>query len=154
MKRLISSETLIPVRFDAFFSAAIWGSERNIEVRFMSRIYITHTLLSMEICKSGKNSLPLCETRKRNLENRFALITAGCNRTHPLARQAEDSPGLTLGVPSQGAGGFARVSMHARNFGEFGFSSDSAPQHILNARQNFARVAASFIVNLSGMVLL
>jgi len=46
MNRRTSSDTLIPIRFDSFFSLAIWDSERNMEMRFMPCIYVEHIFLS------------------------------------------------------------------------------------------------------------
>jgi hypothetical protein len=46
MKRRTSSDMLIPVRFANFLSAAIWRSERNMEMRFIACIYVEHIFLS------------------------------------------------------------------------------------------------------------
>jgi len=46
MKRRTSSDILIPVRLASFFSAVIWVSDKNMEMRFMSCIYVEHILLS------------------------------------------------------------------------------------------------------------
>src|SRR4029077_8459591 len=46
IKRRTSSDILIPVRFANFLSAAIWRSERNMEIRFMACIYVEHIFLS------------------------------------------------------------------------------------------------------------
>ncbi len=58
MKRRISSDTLIPVRLASFLSAAIWESERNMEMRFILCIYVGHTFLS--------------RTKRTRIENKFA----------------------------------------------------------------------------------
>ena len=46
MKRLTSSDILIPVRFASFLSLVIWESDRNMEIRFMACIYVGHILMS------------------------------------------------------------------------------------------------------------
>jgi hypothetical protein len=56
MKRRTSSDTFIPVRFDSFFSLVIWDSERNMEIRFMARIYVEHIFLSSIKCTRTENN--------------------------------------------------------------------------------------------------
>jgi hypothetical protein len=60
MKRRTSSDILIPVRFASFLSLAIWESERNMEMRFMVRIYVGHIFLS--------------RTKRTRAENKFAEL--------------------------------------------------------------------------------
>jgi hypothetical protein len=55
MKRRIHSDAFIPVRFDSFFSAAIWDSGRNNDTRFMRCIYVEHTRVSRENRGVSKN---------------------------------------------------------------------------------------------------
>lgn len=62
MKRRTSSDILIPVRFANFFSLAIWESERNMEIRFMARIYVGHIFLSREKRIRTENKLVTLES--------------------------------------------------------------------------------------------
>lgn len=66
MKRRTSSDALIPVRFDSFFSLAIWDSERNMEMRFMLRIYVEHIYVS-----SAKRTR--AENNSADLENKLLV---------------------------------------------------------------------------------
>jgi hypothetical protein len=105
MKRRTSSDTLIPLRFASFRSAASWTSDRNIEMRFMLRIYKRHTLLSIKIrIPAENNSARRRRYQKTEIENQSLLRSAG-GPWSSLVAAGTSAWGWGTGVPKGRPGG-------------------------------------------------
>jgi hypothetical protein len=159
MKRRTSSDTLIPLRFASLRKAASWTSERNIEMRFMSCMYNRHTYLSREIRVPTQNNSPVRRRRYAKTE-----IENSINERSPCADDGlSDRCGHGARGVAQGggrkrkAGGFARGSIHARNFRQFDFCGlrpTDARRGLLRRAGNYCSFAysalACFRIGMSG----